>query len=51
MIGVKISLSGTKILNVSPEYDDCALAAKKHGAPLKEVYESAKRGAERWLKK
>lgn len=50
-IGVKIASSGNKILNVSPEYEDCALAAKKCGAPLKNVYESAKRGAMEWLKK
>lgn len=50
-IGVKLSFSGKEILSASPEYDDCVLAAKKHGAPLKDVYESAKKGALEWQKK
>lgn len=32
-------------VTVSPEYEDCRLAAEKHGVPLKAVYEAAYRAA------
>lgn len=50
-IRVKFAFSGGKAVNFSPEYDDCVLLAEKHGAPLKEVYESAKKGAMECLQK
>ncbi len=50
-VRVKLSFSGEAVLNASPEYDDCEAAALKHKVPLKQVYDSAKKGAERWLKK
>jgi uncharacterized protein (DUF111 family) len=43
-IPVKLSRMPDGGLNVSPEYDDCARAARHTGAPIKLVYEEA-RGA------
>ncbi len=50
-VNVKFAYSGKELLNVSPEYDDCALLAEKLDVPVKEIYYSAKKGAEMWLKK
>jgi uncharacterized protein (TIGR00299 family) protein len=40
-IRVKIAQNGEKVLNASPEYEDCKIAARLHGIPIKEVYNSA----------
>lgn len=37
-ISVKKAYSNGKYLKFSPEYDECADAAKKHGVPVREVY-------------
>jgi len=42
-VRVKVAGAGGKTLNVSPEYDDCRRTALKHGVPLREVYEEAKK--------
>jgi hypothetical protein len=36
-IGLKVSRSGGRTVNVQPEYDDLAAAARKTGRPLKEL--------------
>ncbi len=38
-IRVKYATLGNRIVNVSPEYDDCKNVADKHGVPLKQVME------------
>jgi hypothetical protein len=42
-VRVKIGLLGDGILNVAPEYEDCARLAREKGVPLKAVYEAARR--------
>ncbi len=37
-ISVKKGYLNGKYLKFSPEYDECAEAAKKHGVPVREVY-------------
>lgn len=37
-IKVKLGLAGGKVISISPEYEDCAEAARKTGKPLKEIY-------------
>jgi hypothetical protein len=44
-IPVKVSRMPDGALNVSPEYDDCARAARRTGAPLKLIYEEARKHA------
>lgn len=44
-IPVKVSRMPGGGMNVSPEYNDCARAARRTGAPLKFVYEEARRAA------
>jgi uncharacterized protein (DUF111 family) len=44
-IPVKVSRMPDGRVNVSPEYDDCAKAARRTGAPLKVVCEEARRSA------
>jgi len=34
---VKVSFSGEKIYNISPEYEDCMKISKKNNIPLKQV--------------
>lgn len=41
-IRIKVSKWGEKILNASPEYEDCRQAALKANVPLKLVYEESK---------
>lgn len=36
-VRIKLSFSGNKIYNVSPEYDDCKKIAREHKVPLKKV--------------
>jgi uncharacterized protein (TIGR00299 family) protein len=45
VISVKVSAMPGGGLNVSPEYDDCASAARRTGAALKLVYEESRRVA------
>jgi len=40
-IRVKIAREGDRIINVSPEYSDCAAAARRTGLPLKQIYSEA----------
>ncbi|MBT9170061.1 MAG: hypothetical protein DDT18_00399 [Actinobacteria bacterium] len=37
-IKVKLGMAGGKVISISPEYEDCAQAARKTGKPLKEIY-------------
>ena len=49
-VNVKIGVFRDKIVNVMPEYDDCAAAAAKHGVALLRVMHAAQRAAEtNWL--
>jgi uncharacterized protein (TIGR00299 family) protein len=41
-IRVKIGRRGGRIVIASPEYEDCAQAAQRHGVPLREVMDAAK---------
>ncbi len=50
-IGVKIGKFRGRIVNISPEYEECARAARKSNVPLKMVYEKAKEAARKELKK
>jgi uncharacterized protein (DUF111 family) len=44
-IQVKIGTWKGRTVTVSPEYDECKAAARKHGVPLKEVWaEAIKKG-------
>lgn len=36
-VGVKVSKLEGKVMNVTPEYEDCARIARENGVPLKEV--------------
>lgn len=40
-IKVKLGLLGNKLLHMAPEYEDVAMAARKHQVPFQEVYLSA----------
>ncbi|NPV54257.1 MAG: nickel pincer cofactor biosynthesis protein LarC [Firmicutes bacterium] len=40
---VKVARLEGQILNIAPEYEDCRKLARKHGVPLKVVYEEVKR--------
>jgi uncharacterized protein (TIGR00299 family) protein len=42
-VGVKVSRLEGRIINVSPEYDDCVRIAREHAVPLKEVQAAALR--------
>jgi uncharacterized protein (DUF111 family) len=44
-VSVKLSRGPDEILTVSPEYEDCARLARSKQAPLKSVYDAAKRAA------
>lgn len=48
-IGVKIARRSGRIINLSPEYEDCRRAAVEHGVPLKDVYSEAERVARELL--
>lgn len=45
-IKVKAASVNGRVINISPEYDDCRRAAVAHEAPLKEVMAAARRAAE-----
>jgi hypothetical protein len=38
MVRVKLKLLGSRVLSVSPEYEDCARLAQAQGLPLQEVF-------------
>lgn len=40
-IRIKIGKIGDKVVNASPEYEDCRQAAEKNGVPVKQVYDLA----------
>ncbi len=42
-IRVKVGRRGDRVMIVSPEYDDCARAARAHGVPMREVMSEARR--------
>lgn len=44
-VRVKVARHGDRVVNVQPEHDDCARAAREHGVPLKIVVDEAKRRA------
>jgi uncharacterized protein (TIGR00299 family) protein len=44
-VRVKRGLDGGLVVNIAPEYDDCLVAAKAHGVPVKEVWQAALAGA------
>jgi uncharacterized protein (TIGR00299 family) protein len=48
-VRVKIARRGGEVVTVSPEYEDAAKVARATGAPLKDVYERARREATRAL--
>jgi hypothetical protein len=45
-INVKISRLSGKIVNISPEYEDCLVLADQHGLPVKEIIASANASAQ-----
>jgi uncharacterized protein (DUF111 family) len=40
-VGLKLARLGERVVNASPEYEDCRRLALEHGVPLKEVYAAA----------
>lgn len=49
-VRVKIARRGSEVVTVSPEYEDAAKVARATGAPLKDVYERARREAAQTLR-
>jgi len=47
-VRIKIAREGERIINLSPEYEDCRRLAVEKGKPLKEVYAAAEAAARRW---
>jgi uncharacterized protein (TIGR00299 family) protein len=45
-VAVKVGRLDGRVVSVSPEYEDCARAARAVGVPLRDVYEEAARVAE-----
>ncbi len=43
LVRVKIGRLGDEILNIAPEYEDCARLAKEKGVPMKAVYDAARK--------
>jgi hypothetical protein len=41
VLGVKVARLGGRVVNLSPEYEDCRQAARRLGVPLKEVFAAA----------
>jgi uncharacterized protein (TIGR00299 family) protein len=50
-IPVKVARLGGVVKNIAPEYEECRQIAERHHLPLKEVYDEAKRAAERDTKR
>lgn len=46
-VSVKISKGAGGILTASPEYEDCAMLARKSGFPFKKIYDEAKKAVKR----
>lgn len=40
-IRIKVGLLGAEEVNLAPEFEECAAAARQHGVPLKQVYAAA----------
>jgi uncharacterized protein (TIGR00299 family) protein len=49
-VPVKLGLWNDRVLNLAPEYEDCARLAREKGVPLKEVLRVAHEAAHRTLK-
>ncbi|MDQ4064905.1 MAG: nickel pincer cofactor biosynthesis protein LarC [Actinomycetota bacterium] len=49
-VRVKVGRRGPDVVTISPEYEDCAKAARATGMPLKDVYERADRAVRQALK-
>ncbi len=47
-VRIKVARLGEKIVNLSPEYEDCRRLALEKKKPLKEVYGAAEAAARRW---
>ena len=47
-VRIKVAKLGGRIMNLSPEYEDCHRFALETGKPLKEVYEAARAAAGSW---
>lgn len=45
-VRVKMSCLGEKVVNISPEYEDCRTLARRLGVPLKDIYAAARACAE-----
>ena len=43
-IRIKLGMQDGTVIKIAPEYDDCAAAARRHGAPLRDVMDAALRG-------
>jgi uncharacterized protein (DUF111 family) len=43
MIGIKYASIGDRVVNMSPEYDDCKKAAVRHGVPLQKVMDTVRK--------
>ncbi len=48
-IRFKVARWGRDVVNVSPEYEDCRMAARRNEASLKAVFEEARKVALQWL--
>lgn len=46
IVSVKVADYKGKLVNISPEYRDCANIAHQKGVPIKKVYDAAKKAAE-----
>ncbi|WP_261130618.1 LarC family nickel insertion protein [Bacillus sp. Marseille-Q3570] len=44
-VSIKLGIHKNKVIQVSPEFEDCRLLADKNGIPFKRVYEQAKKMA------
>lgn len=47
-VRIKVAKLGDKVVNLSPEYEDCRRLAVENERPLKEVYAAAEASARRW---
>jgi hypothetical protein len=39
---VKVARLGERVVNVAPEYEDCLALARRHGVPVKEIYDAVR---------
>ncbi|MCD4690496.1 nickel pincer cofactor biosynthesis protein LarC [bacterium] len=42
IVGVKLGRSGSRVVSIAPEYEDCRKAARASAVPLSEVYDEAR---------